>query len=328
MTATQFTEPYRLCAQVSRENGEEPIGSAVTFEQCLLIELPLPWPRDAMQAPNLPSGVLDVLARAEERGLKARPQAIIPDAEYSEPGHTRIIHYAQPADFLTRFRKEEYVLPAEKVKSLIEALIEQPQLLPAFAAYRRQTEDVREILVCTHGTRDTCCGTLGVPIYQRLRHNFAPASNGRLRVWRTSHTGGHRFAPTLIDFPDGHYWGRVELEMLDVLLHRAGPVSQLREFYRGWSALSHLEQVVEREAWQAEGWAWLDYRKTSQLRIVDEADSRAEVALSFTGPDGQSGSYRAIVEQRGSVMTLPSSGSGPLREEPLYQVLNLKREQV
>ena len=326
MAQLQSTEQYRLCAQVSRANGEEPIGSAVTFEQCLIIELPLPWPRDAMQTLHLPSGVLEVLTRASEGGLKVRPQAIIPDEEYSLPGHTRIIRYAQPAGYLSRFQKQEYVVPQEQVGALVKALFEQPEALPAFAAFRQQTDAVREILVCTHGSRDTCCGTLGVPIYKALRQDYAAASDGRLRVWRTSHTGGHRFAPTLIDFPDGHYWGRVEPAMLDLLVHRSGPVAQLREYYRGWSALSHLEQVVEREAWQAEGWTWLDYHKISQIRTADQADGWAEVILSFNGPAGLAGSYEAIVEQCGSVMTLPSSGSGPLREEPLYQVLNLKRE--
>lgn len=58
---------------------------------------------------------------------------------------------------------------------------------------------MRDILVCTHGSRDVCWGKFGYAIYKLLRARHA-APNG-LRVWRTSHIGGHRFASTLLDFP-------------------------------------------------------------------------------------------------------------------------------
>jgi len=320
------TENNQLCALVSKANGEEPIGSAVSFEQCLVMELPLPWPRDAWQAGHVPQEILAVLKRAEARGGNVRPQAILPDWEYSVPGKTRLFHYRRPAENITQYEKQEYVVPEAEVEALVVAIFEAPDRLPSFAPYRQATENVREILVCTHGSRDTCCGSFGVPIYQTLREQYTAASNGQLRVWRTSHTGGHRFAPTLIDFPQGHYWGRVEVDMLDLLINRTGPVSGLGDFYRGWSALSTLEQVVEREIWLKEGWDWLNYQKTSRVLSLDEAANRADVEVTFTPPKpGPSGVYEATVEQYDTVRTLPSSGSGPLREEPLYRVSRLAK---
>ena len=53
------------------------------------------------------------------------------------------------------------------------------------------------ILVCTHGSRDRCCGTLGGAIYAKA-HKKAPD-----QVWQASHLGGHRFAPTLPVLPQG-----------------------------------------------------------------------------------------------------------------------------
>ena len=53
----------------------------------------------------------------------------------------------------------------------------------------------RDILVCTHGARDACCGKFGYGFYVEMRGLAAVRGDG-VRVWRTSHLGGHRFAPT------------------------------------------------------------------------------------------------------------------------------------
>ena len=50
------------------------------------------------------------------------------------------------------------------------------------------------VLVCTHGSRDRCCGTLGGAIYAKA-HKQAPE-----KVWQASHLGGHRFAPRCLFF--------------------------------------------------------------------------------------------------------------------------------
>jgi hypothetical protein len=251
----ETTTPGRelqLCALVSKANGEEPIGSAAHFEICLVMELTLPWPKDAWQAAHLPAGLLDLFKRVEAQGVKLRPQAVIPDPDYSKPGYTRLICYRRPAARFSRYQKQEYLVPDGQVTALAEALLEQPSALSRFEPYRQETDHIREILVCTHGSRDTCCGSFGFRIYEPLRRDYATSET--LRVWRTSHTGGHRFAPTLIDFPEGRYWGRVEADILDNLLHRRGSVVDLAESYRGWSALTTLEQVAERDIWLQEGW--------------------------------------------------------------------------
>lgn len=58
-------------------------------------------------------------------------------------------------------------------------------------------------LVCTHGRRDPCCATLGIPLYQALQA-IAPA-----QTWQTSHLGGHRFAPVIAVLPSGYGYGRL-----------------------------------------------------------------------------------------------------------------------
>ena len=45
-------------------------------------------------------------------------------------------------------------------------------------------------------SRDTCCGTLGYPLYSQLR-GLADSTGGALRVWQATHFQFHRFAPVV-----------------------------------------------------------------------------------------------------------------------------------
>jgi hypothetical protein len=55
-----------------------------------------------------------------------------------------------------------------------------------------------DVLLCTHGSRERCCGRFGT----QLLTDVAPRWDG-VRVRRTSHTGGHRDASTWYSFREG-----------------------------------------------------------------------------------------------------------------------------
>ncbi|MFM1724838.1 sucrase ferredoxin [Rhodococcus sp. PAM 2766] len=59
------------------------------------------------------------------------------------------------------------------------------------------------VLVCAHGKRDQCCAVLGRPVAATLAEEFPDD------VWECSHTGGHRFAPSMILLPSGNTYGRL-----------------------------------------------------------------------------------------------------------------------
>lgn len=99
-------------------------------------------------------------------------------------------------------------------------------------------------LVCTHGSRDACCGSLGPRLAQALR------AAGQSQVWEVSHIGGHRFAPTLWHLPSWRMYGRVSLE---------NPVCDLNSL-RGNAAYGPRLQVMEAYLYQQRGrWPlWLE----------------------------------------------------------------------
>lgn len=314
MTQIDIIKACRLCSEVSKANGEDPIGSAGTYDHFLFVEMPEPWSKNFVyEHPQL--GVIHKMAKAlrQEQGISARVMAIAPDYD-PNPSQPRVLHYRRPTGHFARFEKQEFLIPQKEIVSLAIALLKQPDQVSQFNAYRQETGAIREMILCTHGSYDLVCGRFGYPIYRKLRNDYVTCPSPLpLRVWRCSHIGGHQFAPTLLDLPSGQYWGHLEPEILAWLVHRTGSVAALRRFYRGWAGLGWAEQIAEREIWIKEGWNWLNYLKSGEtLAIADpEADypDWAEVRIDFNSPDGSiSGAYEAHIEAHGQVTTMWNSG--------------------
>ncbi|NML52993.1 TIM barrel protein [Streptomyces sp. R302] len=261
----------RSCSLVARTAAEDPIGTARPFDRFLMLELPLPWPpgmgTPVWETDRVPAALRSALRRAtrrtEERGLTMKTFAAAPDPEYSTPGLLRIIRFDRAPGPAAPLSRTEHHVPTDQAPALIDALFAAPDAddtaasLAPFAAYRVTTAH-RDLVVCTHASVDACCGTLGYPFYEQLRR--AHGSGGAVRVWRISSFGGHRFAPTLVDFPEGRVWGNLTPDRMDRLVERTGDPADLMDLYRGWACLPDPgEQVLERELFRTYGWEWTSH---------------------------------------------------------------------
>jgi hypothetical protein len=94
-----------------------------------------------------------------------------------------------------------------------------------------------QLLVCTNGTRDTCCARLGRPVAAAAAARFPG------RVWEVTHTSGHRFAPTTVLLPSGSLHGRV-LDAAPLLAAESEGRLDARG-YRGRSVWPAAAQVAE-----------------------------------------------------------------------------------
>jgi hypothetical protein len=313
---THFVD-CRYCSLVSQANKEDPIGTADTCDHWLIMEIPQPWSKEIYQEnstiKSLTSLFQELICKHE---IKLRPIFIAPDREYSDPGFTRLFYYYRPAKLFSQFEKQEFVVPQSKTTALVRAifkhLMQQPNDLSEFVQYQQQTSHIRELMICTHTKEDLACGRFGTPIYRQLRKEYAPASHKNLRVWQTTHFGGHKFAPTLIDLPQGCLWGHLEPDVLDLLVHRNDSALGLRKYYRGWTGLGEIEQIAEREIWMQLGWSWLKYLKAGAVLAMEEiaeyqAEEKpdwAEVRIDFATADGSiTGAYEARIEACGEVMS-------------------------
>lgn len=95
------------------------------------------------------------------------------------------------------------------------------------------------LLVCTHGKRDMCCAVKGRPLAGGLHREYPEIT------WESSHTKGHRFAPSMILLPWNYSFGTLDLAgasaMLDDVLAGRLPVTG----NRGRGTLDSRAQVAE-----------------------------------------------------------------------------------
>ncbi|MDB9527039.1 sucrase ferredoxin [Oscillatoria sp. CS-180] len=258
--------PCRYCSVTSQSNGENPIGTAITADLWIMIEVPRPWAKDPWH--NESAELLKLFQAVEKRPhlwQKVRILAIAPDRDYSQPGHRHIISYRRPSRLFAQYEASHYCVPTETLSQLVDALLFRPSRLGQFEGDRRTP--TRSLFVCTHTHYDVACGRFGTPLFETLRRDYAESSE--MQVWQVGHFGGHNFAPTLIDFPQGHFWGHLNAEILDALVYRRGDVTRLRSHYRGWGGLSRWGQVAERELWMQVGWSWLQCAKGERLIAQD-----------------------------------------------------------
>ncbi len=244
------------CAPWTAAQGFDPIGSATGFDRLVTVEVPGPWPADVAD--------LEWIAPLEvPEGT--RVQAIVAESGRSD-GTVLLTRWERDA---ARLRGIDALVPAEEVPAALAALVS------GGAPEAASTEAPPEILVCSHGARDRCCGGPGTRLAVETR-----AALPEMRVRRTSHLGGHRFAPTALTLPDGRMWAYLDAEILAGIVRRELPAGEAREFYRGNVALDPWAQVVEGAVLEDCGWGTADFDELGASSDID--GDRASVALSWT----------------------------------------------
>lgn len=273
------------CAEQTRAEAVDPIGTAGFLSRILAVEVPLPWPRDMSEHPEL--GPLAPVLRA----AGARLQALVPaSTESGASASRRVLDFALPPGPFGGYSRAEHVVDgSDLTRALMNilGLTADHQQAPSTSS----ATGIKDVLICSHGRRDQCCGTLGT----RLAGDTAETPGAR--VWRTSHTGGHRFAPTALVLPEGTAWGYLDAELLAGIVDRSLDVEVAAGLYRGCTGLgAPAVQACDREAFREIGWSWLDHRRHGE--VVEDQDGRSQVRISYAGPQGDTGTYEALVGVR------------------------------
>jgi hypothetical protein len=317
------TRQRRLCSVIARDEGHDPIGTAWAVERMLVVELPLPWPEDFFAARAFPAGLGETLIALWDEHPNTGLLAIAQDRDYSRPDWTRVIDFRYPAPPRAAASRAEYLVPNDRVGEFVAGLFVDDPAALAIAGIESVSFTGRDLLVCTHGTVDACCAVFGYPLYRDLRR-IAKAAGGECRVWRSTHFGGHRFAPTVLDFPEGRCWGFLDPELGESLILRRGEASELYGSYRGWAGYEEPKaQVLEREALVREGWAWTTWPQGCE---VLEEDERGSMLLRLTAypPSNSPIAYEGLVEVTGSAEIMHST-DGEIYEEPVLKARDVRR---
>ena len=308
----------RMCAVFSEENGEDPCGSAPAWTHCIVVETPPPWREEVTDSPSFPAGVAALLSNHPD----VRLQAVRPDDAYSVEGYSRLMLFSRPDGMVREMSRLEYLVPSHRLPDALRALLDGGER-EDIAEWRQGGDGMRDILVCTHGSRDTCCGSLGHPTYSELRSRH---SSDDVRVWRQSHTGGHRLAPNVIEFPSGRYWSRLTPERASQMVGRSGILGDLHGAYRGWAAVgSPRAQIAEREAFMREGWDWM--QRVIECEVMETSDDGLEERIAVRSVD-QSDSitaYEATVRQNGTAQSIECMTGALGKEYPRYELARFER---
>lgn len=259
-------DPAFRCSPWTQAQGLDPIGSAGSFDAAVLVEWPLPWPSDVSEIPEL-------AAAAAVPGL--RVMTVVPRHDEGGDGLLRVVHRRRTAT--NHLAGVDHRVPLAQVTDLLAVLAADPTADHLELA-SVVGESPPEVLVCAHGRRDACCGRWGTLLHVELAARWTG-----VRVWRCSHTGGHRFAPTAITLPEGRAWAYADADLLDGIVTRRGDVHALVAHDRGTTALDPWAQVVERALFERFGWAWLGRDLTRAATEVARDGKRAVVTLAWDG---------------------------------------------
>jgi hypothetical protein len=239
------------------------VGTAPNEEAYVILELPKPWPAKIKKMEGLAETLRPVLKK--HRSVDAKLLAA-PEIDWLEPCES-------PRALLVRWTGRNAVYQAFPAtpEALREAL-DSPLPSQKFQAY----------IVCTHGSRDPCCGLLGIPVYQAL------SAQGSRPVLQVSHLGGHRFAPVVGVFPEWKFYGRLKPDEF-LLLNRALDNGEpYLKGYRGHGQLKGYLQVVEARLWEENGRAPEWVRKISG----DKRDLTVEAGFA----SGETRHYQARLD--------------------------------
>lgn len=320
-----------LCSRLSAQRGLPLIGSAGCYDRVLAFELESPWtPRlvgSRSSGGDLDAAIADIGLVEGLRLLALEPRG------HSTEGR-RVLSFSRSPGPFGAYDRREFVVARDRLGQALRALARlEPGQAPGGGAIEQrpsaadESAPLRDILVCTHGARDACCAKFGYPTYVRLEELAARRGNasGRLRIWRSSHLGGHRFAPTLLDLPSGRMFGRLEADDAEAVLEGGqGLLERLARIYRGRCALPEEVQIVEQRLWEESGAEFEGALLTWRSRPVDGASGQwtvgleADAAVVASAPDAPRwrSAARVVRDDVDAVSTPASCGRDPEAESP------------
>jgi len=235
------------CSEFARQIAIDPGGTAIRADRVVLVETGLPWPKPVFDHPTL----LDIDPLFKNATRLTRLLACQPD---DDPA-TKIWVFDRLARS-TRERRFSVTTPDELLDLSACLSLEESGESPTVGSVHPnvdETMDDQVVLICTQGSHDVCCGSDGARLALAAE---ADSVARRIRVFRVSHTGGHRFAPTAMTLPNGRMWAYLVPELLDEVLTGTGDPGPLASYCRGWwGADKGPAQVAERAVFAKVGFA-------------------------------------------------------------------------
>lgn len=144
-------------------------------------------------------------------------------------------------------------------------------------------------------------------MYQALAEQVGAAA------WQTTHLGGHRYAPTMVTFPDGAFYGRLSASDLAPLIQAQGRQELHLSHLRGRCCYRDVVQAAESFLRQETGLAERTAYRLLDVSPVDEI----HWAVRFSAPSTAE-AYRLTITRKLSGSNRLVSCSPP-KSKPIVQ---------
>lgn len=227
----------------SYQSGDEQLpGTAAQQRYWVLLEHPGAWSHDILDGHAFGAELTDQL-RAHLDRAAARLLLIRRPGRDGQHIQRRRVYFVDSAPEQRSIRTVDVETAADLLRLDLHTGRSVDATLPA---PRQMAGPV--VLVCTHGKRDQCCAVRGRPVAAQLSAELdaeLAATDPQSRVWETSHTGGHRFAPAMVLMGAGLTYGSVTTDHYRDAVRAVLRSEVALRGYRGRSAYSPTEQVAE-----------------------------------------------------------------------------------
>ncbi len=218
------------CSELAIQVDEQLFGTATRADTWLLLSYAGPFKHKAYEEADIPAPVKAHLDAASRSLPHTRVQLIKQNSQQATELAFYIARVNEINPVLYRFDLSTY----EDLLSIDVPAVVQGD--PQFDGY---LDEEPLFLVCTHGTHDRCCARYGLPVYTQM------AARTGIRVWQTTHMGGHRFAANVLCLPLGVQYGRVSPSDVTPMITEYLSRSILLGKYRGRTCYGALEQAAE-----------------------------------------------------------------------------------
>lgn len=299
------------CSQSSKNTTHDILGSIEHRTHQLFIQIPEPWERPYGLSPKVPKGILPILKNFAKKIPSSSVSLISNDQEVSEKIRVLLLVKEEKK---TLYKKFEYLFP----KKVFEESLHQILILGNRDLPDSIESSTRDYFICTHSKRDACCGVHGESLYKELKNKLDEKALS-IRLFRSTHIGGHRYAPTLLEGPQVRCWGLLDYESAKLLITKDAPLEKLLKHYRGSAALkSPYFQLAERELMKEYGWKYFDcshfeYESSAENMIQD-------IRVTFRDPHSQTQKRSFEIEKIDSVLLQANCTDEKLSPFPQFKI--------
>ncbi len=254
------------CAEFTRDIGLAPQGTALDVAMIVLVEAPQPWPKPVFEHELLRGLVNTFETPVGTARILATPPMVA--------DHDTI---TVTCFWRTEAGTQGIVLEPADAAELHECIADLHHRSPTTSRLRSdEAAPDRAVIVCTQGSHDACCGAEGTRLASVLE-----LTRPDLALYRVSHTGGHRFAPSVLTLPDGRMWAHPTADDIVAIVDRLLPPAEVAEQCRGWwGAPAGAAQAAEVAVFETQPWVWDERTRRVTVegdRVTVESDGEAWV---------------------------------------------------